>query len=50
MSSKAAKRSAEYKKREEKRQKEKERQKAIRDAKDIEALARAMGIPRQPIF
>ena len=45
MSSKAAKRRAEYKKREEKRQRERDRQKAIREAKDIESLAKAMGVP-----
>jgi len=45
MSSKAAKRRAEYQKREEKRKKEMDRQKNIRDATDIESLAKAMGVP-----
>lgn len=45
MSSKAAKRKMEYEKREAKRQKAKELQKAIKEAKDIETLAKAMGIP-----
>jgi hypothetical protein len=44
MSSKASRRKAKYQKREEKRQRERDRQKAIRDAKDIESLAQAMGI------
>lgn len=45
MSSKAAKRREEYQKREGKRQKERDRQKNIRDATDIESLAKAIGIP-----
>jgi hypothetical protein len=44
MSSKVARRRAGYKKREERRQRERDRQKAIREAKDIESLARAMGV------
>ncbi len=42
MSSKAAKRRAEYKKREEKRQRERDRQEVI---KDIKSMAKAMGVP-----
>lgn len=45
MSSKAAKRRAEYKKREAKRQKEREKLKAINEANNIEQLAKALGIP-----
>lgn len=45
MSSKAAKRRAEYQKREAKRQRERDRQTAIRNATDIESLAKAMGVP-----
>ncbi len=45
MSSKKAKRRAEYKKREEKRQIKKDDQKAVYEAKDIESLAKAMKIP-----
>jgi hypothetical protein len=45
MSTKAAKRRAEFQKREEKRQSERDRKKAIHEAKDIEALAKAMGVP-----
>lgn len=44
MSSKAAKRKEEFEKREAKRQLEAKRQKAIRDANDIESLAKAMGV------
>lgn len=44
MSSKAAKRKAEYQKREEKRRRETDRQKAISTATDMESLAKAFGI------
>ena len=44
MSSKAAKRKAEFEKREAKRRRETERQQAVRNATDLESLARAMGI------
>lgn len=44
MSSKAAKRKVEFQKREEKRRRETGRQQAIRNATDLESLARAMGI------
>ena len=45
MSSKAKKRKLEYEGREEKRMEIKRKQKRIRDAKGIEELASAMGIP-----
>ena len=45
MGSKAAKRRSEYQKRDEKRQKERDREKAIRNATDIESIAKAMGVP-----
>jgi hypothetical protein len=44
MSSKSAKRKDGFKKRDQKRNKEKERREAIIGAKDIESLAKAMGI------
>lgn len=44
MSSKAAKRKAEFEKREAKRRRETGRQQAIRNATYLESLARAMGI------
>ena len=44
MSSKAAKRKAEFEKREARRRREADRLQAIRSATDIESLAKAMGI------
>lgn len=44
MSSKAAKRRAEFQKREKKRQVERDRQKAILNAEGMESLAKAFGI------
>ena len=45
MSSKAAKRKKEYQEREARRMKNRKRQSAIRNAKGIQELAEAMGIP-----
>ena len=44
MSSKAARRRAEYNKRQEKRKKENDRRKAINEATDLESLAKVMGV------